>query len=228
MSLLTIVQLGENYGGVGDHDADNLQMAIDLAEFDIFHAINTPLEPTTFTEEHQWPHGKGDLKLSKRKVTALTTVTAKHSLDADCIWTEDTECGVILDSNHGWVRLIGCSLTLTDCNCSYNTIVPDRAVVTYVAGYTAAESDPSTAVGKALRMAIALRAREWLVALEAGDFFEGEAAVTSWSSMDYSEQRELADVMNPLGPGPLSQTAWRILDKLTSYTSIMIRGPGLV
>lgn len=225
--ILTPAELQSTYGGTGTHDPNDVDLAIDLAEFDIAEALNIPLEPTTLTKEYPWPHGNGVLMLEKLKVTSITTVTAKHSLDADCVWTEDAECGVILDGEGGIVRLVGCTLSLGNCNCDLN-IIPDRAVVTYVAGFTAAEIDPASSTGKALRMAIALHARDWIAALEEGDFWEGEFAIKSYSSMDYSEQREIIGTLNPLGPSLRASSAWRLLKHLRPYRAVSIRGSGLL
>lgn len=229
MSLLTPAELVASYGGTGTHDPDDVQLAIDLAEFDVADVLGTFLEPTTVNEEeHPWPTQDGTLLLLHNHVTAITTVTAKHSLDSDCVWQEDTECGVILDTDDGLVLLVACDLSLGECACDSGT-VPDRAVVTYVAGYTAAETDASTQQGKALRMAISLRAREWLAALEQTDYWTGEHTIDSWSSMDYSEQRNYAESeLNPLGPGPLSQAAWRILERIKPKPALMLRGPGRI
>lgn len=226
MSLLTPADM-VSYGGTGTFDTDSLQMAIDLAEFDIEHAITTFLTPTTDTKEYPWPMLDGKIQLPHQRVTAITTVTAKHSLDADCVWTEDAECGVILDGLNGLILVVGCNLSLGDCDCDHGQQY-DRAVVTYVSGFTAAETADTTALGKALRMAIALRAREWLQVLDQGDDWEGAFLVESWSSMDYSERRNYSLMLNPLGPGPMSQEAWRILERIKSKPAVMLRSPNRV
>lgn len=229
MSLLTIEIMNENYGGIGSHDSEIVQTAIDLAEFDISHALNTFLIPTTVTaEEYVWPWNDGRIQLLFNKVTAITTVTAKHSIDNDCIWQEDTECGVILNSDTGLILVIACDLTLSDCQCPTG-ITPDRAVITYVAGYTAAETLETTSTGKALRMAISLRARDWIQALEENDFWGGQHLIRGFSSMDYSEQREyMVQKANPLGPGPLNEASWRLLKTLRNYRAVMIRSSGRI
>jgi hypothetical protein len=228
MSLLTVEEMANDYGGIGDHGEDDVQLAIDLAEFDIMHAINTPLEPTTFTEEYIWPSDTGQVKLQKRRTNSITSVVGKHSLDCDCEWTEDTECGVILYADHSIIHIVACNLSCSSCCCTSYGGGPERAVITYIAGFTAAETAADTAIGKALRMAISLRTREWIEALEAGDFYEGEAGRDSWSSMDYSEQLTLVDTLNPIGPGGLSRAAWNLLKKLAPRSPVMIRGPGRV
>lgn len=225
MSLLTIAEMATNYGGVdvAEHDADNIQMAIDLAEFDIEESLKTFLTPTQMIEEYPWPIADGRLTLDYRRVTALDTVTAKHSLDADCVWLEDDECGVILDANNSLVFISSTNLTLGNCNCDAG-IAPDRAEITYTSGYTTAETATTTRVGKALRQGITLRAREWMQALKETDYWQGEHAIVSWNSMDYSERREYGDkILNPLGPGPLSQAAWRLVERLMEKPAIMLR-----
>jgi hypothetical protein len=224
MSLLTPTELSDSYGGTGTFTAAEVQMAIDLAEFDIADALNTPLTPTTFTEEYMWPLLTSKIMLMKQRVTSITTVTAKHSLDADCVWTEDTECGVILDSLNGIIRVVGCNLSLGDCECPDN-IMPDRAVITYVAGFTAAETDSSTSLGKMLRMAIALQARVYLGMIGDGEAWQGEYTIESWNSMDYGERRKFGNVLNPLGPSHWSAAAWNILSKLKSKPAIFLRSP---
>lgn len=228
MSLLTPAEMESDFGGTGTHSAADLQMAIDLSEFDLGHAMNIFLEPTTSTEEYPWPYiDAGKMSLLHRRVTSLTTVTAKHSLDVDCVWIEDAECGVILDGLNGWIQIISNNLTLGNCNCA-TSIVPDRAVITYVSGFTATETAADTALGKALRMAITLRAREWLVVLEEGDAWEGFFVIESWSSMDYSERRKFTDILNPIGPGPMSQEAWRIINRIKEKPAIMLRSPSRI
>lgn len=226
MSLLTPDEM-ENYGGIGTHDTSVLQMAIDLAEFDIEQMLGTYLTPTTVTnEESPWPYGDGKLVLMYDHVTSITSVTAKHSIDSDCNWVTDDECGVILNSEEGIIKLVHCMLTLgNNCNCA-PTFIPDRAVVTYVAGYSAAETDASTALGKALRMAITLRARDWIPILEEGDDWQGAFSIESWNSMDYSERRKFMNQNNALGPGVMSQEAARMIDRLRIKPAIMLKGSG--
>lgn len=214
------------YGGTGTHSLEDIELAISLSEFDIEYALGTFLTPTTILlEEHPWPLDFGKIMLDHGHVNSITTVTAKHSLDADCIWIQDLECGVILDSATGVILVQACNLSLGDCNCSSN-IFPDRAVITYVAGYTSTETDPTTSLGKALRMAIAMRAREWLQALEQGDNWQGNYIIESWSSMDYSERRSNANQFNSMGAGPLSQAAFRIIQNIRPYPAIFLRGSG--
>ena len=222
MSLLTPGEMN-SYGGTGSFDTDTLQMAIDLSEFDVEHALGTFLTPTTVSEEYPWPLLTAQIMLTHNRVTSITSVTAKHSLNSECEWTEDTECGVILNSLQGIVRLVGCNLSLGDCGCA-SGLVPDRAVITYIAGFTDAEGLETTATGKALRMLITLRAREWLKILYAGDSWDGAYSIKSWRSMDYSEQRELAaKTFNPLGPGPFSEEAYRLIERLRPYRAVMLR-----
>lgn len=227
MSLLTPAEVQDDFGGTGTFPITDVQLAIDISEFEIGSAIAIPLEPTTLEEEFIWPLDSGRRKLRMKKVTSITSVTAKHSLDNECIWVTDEECGVILNSDQGIIKIVACDLSLTDCGCS-GDILPDRAVVVYIAGFTAAETAADTSVGKVLRMAITLRAREWLNALADGQAWEGENAITSWSSMDYSEQRQITELLNPLGPGAFSQAAWRLLKQLRPYGFVAITGPGRI
>lgn len=227
MSLLTPADLDSSYGGTGTYPVATVQLAIDLAEFDIEDYLGIPLSPTSFTEEYLWPTDDGMLQLRWNRVTSITTVTAKHSLDEDCVWAEDTQCGVILQTEPSRVKLVACKLSLGDCNCSPG-IIPDRAVVTYIAGFAVAETAANTALGKALRMAIALRTREWINVLTDGQNWEGSYFITNWSSMDYSERREFADTKNALGPGPFSQEAVRLLRRVRPYFAIMLRSTGRI
>lgn len=226
MSLLALNEFLGDYGGTTVEHEDQLQLAIDLAEYDIGRALNTFLEPTSDVEEFPWPVNGGRLTLSNRKVTSITLVTAKHSLDSDCVWTTETECGVILNSDMSYIKLQGCNLT---CECSNRLYsYADRAEITYVAGYTAVEAASTTAVGKELRMAVALRAREWALALDQADFWSGEYTIRSFSSMDYSEQRHFAEEMNPIGPGAWSQAAWRIVKRLKGYRMVALTSSGRI
>lgn len=228
MTIMTIEDV-EEYGGVGDHTQPHWTLAIDLAEFDIGHALNTHLEPTTVAlEEHMWPHGDGRLKLNFNKVTGITLVTALHNLDQDCVWDSSAECGVILRGETGLIVIKACNLNISaNCNCGISGLSPSRAVITYVSGFTDAEMLSTTSLGKALRMAINLRARDWLGALEQNDFWDGQHVVKGFSSMDYSEQREfLVQKANPFGPGELSEAAWRIVKKFRPYPALMVRSSG--
>lgn len=226
MSLLTIEDM-DSYGGTDGHEEDTFQLAIDLSEFDIEHALNSFLVPTTVTEEeYMWPWSDGRIKLLKNKVTSLTTVAAKHSLDQDCVWQQDTECGVILDGENGLIFVRACNSSLSNCGCTGGRI-PDRAVITYIAGFTTAELVSTTALGKAIRMAVQLRARDWIQSLEQTDFWAGQYVVKGFGSMDYNEQREvMVHKFSPLGPGPFSEAAWRIIKRIRPYPALMIRSSG--
>lgn len=225
MSLLTPADMESSYGGTGTHSADDLQMAIDLAEWDVGNALSTFVEPTSVTEEYLWPLHDGKILLEHSRVTSITTVQAKHSIDINCVWITDDQCGTILDGPNGLVLVIGCNFSLGQCECSAG-IVPDRLVITYVCGFTAEEAASTTAVGKALRMAITLRARQWLAVLEQGDDWEGSYFIKSWNSMDYSERREFMEGFNPMGAGVFNQEAFRIIGQLKKKPAIMLRSSG--
>lgn len=215
-----------DYGGSGTHSAADLQMAIDLAEFDVENVLTTAVTPTTVTEEYLWPLHDGKIMLNHSFVNSLTTVQAKHSINIDCVWVTDIECGVILNRDDGRILVIGCNFHLGQCACT-NDIVPDRLVITYVYGFTAEETAASTALGKALRMAIILRARQLLPLLEQGDDWEGSYFVKSWNSMDYGERREYLEMAsNPLGAGPFNQEAFRILSQIKGKAAVMLRSSG--
>lgn len=234
MSLVTPNDFN-SYGGSGTYSAADLQMAIDLAEFDIGQALTTFVEPTTVTEEeYLWPIPDGKIQLLHAKVISLTEVKAKYSLNADCVWIEDVQCGVILNAPDGLIKVRACNFTASNCMCGGNAypfpyglqITPDRLVVTYVCGFSAVEADPTTAIGKALRMAIILRARDWLQTLTQGDAWEGAYNVPSYSSMDYSERRDFQAYFNELGPSPFSTECMRIIKRLKGKPAIMLRSSG--
>lgn len=227
-SLMTPAEIND-CGGTGTFSTSQWQLAIDMAEFDISDALDTFLTPTTVTEEYLWPGDNGKLLLNYNHVISLTSLTAKHSLLYDCTWVQDAECGVILDSELGWIQAVAKNFSLSKCNCSgsgMGMVVPDRLLITYNAGYTAAEAAAGTATGKALRMAICMRAREWISYISQGSDWQGNFAIASWSSMDYSERREYGAKISALGPGPLSMEASRILGRLRRYTAIHLRGSG--
>lgn len=231
MSLLTPAEMASTYGGTGTYSSAEVQMAIDLAEFDIIDALGTFLIPTAVAnEEFMWPYSQGKHMLRYSHINSITTVTAKHSLDCDCEWTIDTECGVILDRENSIVRLVACNLSLSNCLCGINSVQPERAVVTYNAGLTAAETDSTTQQGKAIRMAIAMRAQEWLPVVEDAANWGGDFLIVSWNSMDYGERREFGTkwTNNPLGPGALSQAAWRIINRIKPYRALFLRGTGKI
>lgn len=231
MSLVTPDDFND-YGGSGTYSSSQLQMAIDLAEYDVGEALVTFVEPTTVTEEYLWPISDGKLMLLHSRVTSITEVKAKHSLTADCVWVEDVECGVILDGMDGIVKVVACNFTSSNCMCSGNQypyglgISPDRLVITYISGFSAEEAAATTAIGKALRMAIIFRARDWLKVLDQGDNWEGNYLIPSWNSMDYSERREYMAVANELGPSPFSIEASRLIAKLKGKAAVMIRSTG--
>lgn len=238
MSLLTPNEIATQYGGTGTFDLATIQMGIDLAQFDLEDALATYLTPTTVVEEYMWPAGTGQDKilLNKSHVSSIESVVAKYSLLWDCSWIQSNECGVILDGEQGLVQVKAVNYSLNICQCtniaSYSMVsrvVPDRLLITYIAGYTAAESDPSTAVGKVLRMATTLRAREWFNALSQGQDWQGNYNIASWNSMDYSERRVYGDnVNNQLGPGPMSQEVARMIDRLKPYRGIFLRSSGRI
>jgi len=218
-----------DFGGSGTFSAAELQIAISLAEADVENALSTFVTPTTVTEEYLWPHMpflEGKILLNNGRVTSITSVTAKHSLNNDCVWIEDTQCGVILNSLDGLVQVVGCNFSLGPCNCAQG-IIPDRLVITYIAGFTALESAVGTKIGTVLRAAIILRAREWLDAFSQGSGWAGFYNIASWNSMDYGERRIYAiTIASSLGLGPLGSAAYILLNNLRGKPAIMLRSSG--
>lgn len=230
-TLLTIDEFkSDSYmGSTGTKPSSAVQVAIDMAEGDVSRALGFPVDddgtPTfiahQFTEEHKWPRPNRPLMLDSPRVISLDTIYARHDLgDCDCEWTDLTACGFIHDARRGIVKFRTCeraSSCWIYCGC------PERVQVTYTAGFTAAQVATTTPAGRRLRLAIALQARAHL---ELQDFYtEGNAAVSSYSSLGYSEKREFERSARgrKMGLSALSQAAADVLGPL-----VVKRGGGIV
>ena len=206
-------------GGTGTKSISAVQLAIDMAEADISDALGYPVDagaPTflaqSFTEEHPWPVPNRPVMLHQPRIISVDTVLARHDLGTcDCEWTDLAACAFIHDARRGIVRFRTCARAASCwiyCGC------PHRVSVTYTAGFTAAEVLSTTSTGKRLRLAIALQAR---AILELQDFYtEGNAAVSSYSSLGYSEKREFTRTARgrKMGLSALSQAASDTLEPL--------------
>lgn len=220
--LLTLDEFASEYymGSTGTKPANAVQVAIEIAETEISEALGFPVDgdgaPTfisgEFTEEHPWPVPNRPLLLNSPRIVSLDTVYARHDLGTcDCEWTDLTACGFINDARTGIVKFRTCARAASCwiyCGC------PQRVQVTYTAGFTAAQVAATTATGRRLRLAIALQARAHL---ELQDFYtEGNTAVSSYSSLGYSEKREFVRSARgrKFGLSMLSQAAADVLEPL--------------
>lgn len=230
-TLLTAVEYASDsyMDSTGTIPANAVQVAIDMAETDVSEALGFPVDgdgsPTfiahQFTEEYPWPHPIRPLMLGSPRVISLDTVYARHDLgDCDCEWTDLTGCGFIHDARKGIILFRSCewaSSCWTCCRC------PERVQVTYTAGFTAAQVAATTPTGRRLRLAIALRARA-LMDLQ-DHYGEGNVAVSSYSSLGYSERREFqrSALGRKLGLSVLDQASADVLRPL-----VVDRGGGVM
>ncbi len=231
MSLLDPTDLVSYGVSTGTLDSTALQNAINMAEYDIEAVLNTHLTPTQGTEEFIWSmiYKEQKVKLRWNYINSIDSTSAKHSLDADCVWVEDEACSVILDRIHSFINFQACWLSIGRCNCT-GGIIPDRLVVTYTSGYTADEIDETTQLGQKLRMAIALQTTYYIQMLTTSLNIDGLWNLESFRSMDYSEKRSEGSFYkyNSLGNNPYSQKAYDILKTITSKkkVAIFLRGSG--
>jgi hypothetical protein len=228
--LLTVDQFKSDayMGSTGTKPANAVQVAIDLAEGDVSEALGFPLDdgaPTFIaqqvTEEYPWPHPNRPLLLTRPRVVSVDTVLARHDAGTcDCAWTDLTACAFLLDAKVGIVHFRSCAWA---GGCWVNCRCPQRIQITYTAGFAAADLTADQPAGRRLRLAIALQARAHL---ELTDFYsEGNAAVSSYSSLGYSEKREFvrSATGRKLGLSALSQAAADVLRPL-----IVRRGGGII
>jgi hypothetical protein len=221
-TLLTIGEFASDsyMGSTGTKPANAVQVAIDMAESDVSIALGFPIDDdgspafisAEFTEEHKWPIPNRPLLLNSPRIISLDTIYARHDLGTcDCEWTDLTACGFIHNAKVGIVKFRTCERAASCwvyCGC------PQRVQVTYTAGFTAAEVADTTPTGRRLRLAIALQAR---ALLELQDFYtDGNVAISSWSSLGYSEKREFTRSARgkKMGLSILSQAAANVLEPL--------------
>lgn len=220
-TLLTIGEFASDayLGGTGTKASNAVQLAIDVAEGDISDALGFPTDdgvPTfiahEFTEEHPWPIPNRPVMLRRPRTISVDETLARHDLGTcDCEWTDLTACAFVHDARRSIVRFRTCeraSSCWIYCGC------PQRVQITYTAGFTAAQVDAATPTGQRIRLAIALQAR---ALLDLQDFYtEGNAAVSSFSSLGYSEKREFVRTARgrKMGLSALSQAASDILEPL--------------
>lgn len=221
-ALLTPAEYASDYymGSTGTKPANAVQVAIDMAEGDISEALGFPVDAdgtptfisTQVTETHKWPRPNRPLLLARPRVISLDSVYARHDLsDCDCEWTDLSACGFIFDTLVGIVKFRTCaraSSCWVYCGC------PQRVQVTYTCGFTAAQVADTTPTGRRLRQAIALQARAHMELMD--HYTEGNTAVSSYSSLGYSEKREFKRSARgrKLGLSTLSQAAADLLEPL--------------
>lgn len=228
-TVLSVAEYVTIMGSTGTVPAGAAQLAIDIAEGDVSAALGFPIDeatgaPTfiesTWIEQHKWPVPNRPLQLRRPRVISLTTVTALHDITCDCEWTEVTECGFIYDAKEGIVKFKVCNRA---ANCWTSCSCPTRIQVTYLAGFTAAQVADGTPLHSRLQLAIALQATDQMQLFD--HYTDGGVTVKSYSSLGYSETRELALTARgkKMGMGMLNQRAASLLNPLITRGAIMLR-----
>lgn len=195
-TILTVAEfISDHYmRDSGDASQHAIQVAIDIAEGRISEALGYPVDaglgiPTLtsqqWTESHPWPSPNRPLMLDRPRLISVDTVTALHDVTCDCTWTEVTECALVHQALESIIVFKICNRAAscwTACSC------PHRIQVAYTAGFTAAQVAATAPIGRTLRLAIALVARD---ILQLQDYHtDGGAPVKSFSSLGYSESRD--------------------------------------
>jgi len=230
-TLLTIDEFASDYymQSTGTVPSNAVQAAIDVAEGDISDALGYPVDAndgtptfiaTQVVETHRWPTPNRPMYLIRPRLISLDSVVAQHALECDCEWTEVTECAFIHEALTSSIKFVVCNRAAgcySACSC------PAQIQVTYTSGFTAAQVLPATPLGRRLRQAIALQA---LTLIHDKDFYtDGGAAVGSFSSTGYSENRDFVRTAmgQRLGMGLLSEVAARQLGPLMIRRAITLR-----
>lgn len=186
MSLMTGISIAEylTYGGTtGTATTAQLNLALQLAWSDVEEAAQTQLFPSTVTnEEHPWS-ANGMVMLHNTDVSSITTVTSRHDEETcECETTDYTGCSILWNAELGIVNVKECYAKTVPCgHCACGGGFHGKFLrITYVAGVAS--------LTERLKMAIYLRAKDWVsVILGGGDEFGELANIKSWHSMDYGE-----------------------------------------
>jgi hypothetical protein len=215
-TLLTVEEFGSDSYMQSTYDipVNAIEAAIDVAEGDISQALGYPVDANDGTPTFI------NTYLERPRLISLDTVVARHGLECDCDWTDVTECAFIYDTLTSAIKFQICNRAAgcyNACSC------PQIMQVTYTSGFTAAQVLATTPLGRRLRQAIALQATELV---KQKDFYtDGGAAVGSFSSTGYSENRDVVRTATGqrLGMGLLSEAAARLLAPLMIRRAVVLR-----
>lgn len=230
--LLTLDQYKSDYymQSTGTMPEEAVQVAIDMAEGAISAALGYPMaddgSPTFVayqdTEEWPWPWPNRAITLMRPRIIAVDSVLALHDYyDCDCDWTELTGCAFVYDARLAVIKVRSCEQA---SSCWHSCDCPHRVRVAYTSGFAAADVVDTTPLGRRLRMAIALQAASLMRNMD--HYTEGTVAIKSWSSLGYSETRDLlrSAAGTKLGQSILSQQAADLLNPLL----IRRKGPVII
>src|SRR3990167_2057752 len=187
--LTTVSDFVSFMGGSGTYRSQDVQNALYLAEQRVGWWLNTAVEPTANTEEDPWPVDDGKSVLAKTRLISITSITGLHTPTCTCSWTEIAECAYILNDRQSIIQAVDCNGVGNSC---WPCRCPKRVRITYQYGFSAAEALATTPDGALLRASIFNAAYGFLqsgIGLDAA----GGYAITSWSSVGYSESRQYGE-----------------------------------
>lgn len=186
-TLFTAADFNSYQGGTGVLTNGQVETAIAQAEIMVGSWLSTGLVPTTVTEEHPYPIDDNKITLNKVRLISVGTITTLHGPDCNCVHTEVTGCAAILNARQSIIQIQSCTGAIVGCFAHCRC--PQRVRITYTYGFTAAETT-NTMVGESLKAAV-FSVALGLIQTSIGMASQGNAAITSWSSVGYSESRQM-------------------------------------
>lgn len=182
------------YGGTSGSSV-LMDAALDMAWAWVEEEISTNIIVTLESQEiHLWPREARDwnerndrIQTDKTHVSSVASVTLLADVNGcTCNLTTFSGCAIVVNGETGLLAVRECTACAqANCACGSSTIRPYQAQLAYYAGLF-----PTPPLDKDVLLAVILKAREAFEQLQPGPVSGlGSIAVTSWSSMDYSESR---------------------------------------
>lgn len=178
-----------NYGGkVGDSLPAQRNAAYLIAEIQMTNHLSTFLKPTTVTgTNYPYVHYGQLLTLEHNYINAIYSSTLHvFGCAADCTLEDKEGCEFILDETYGYIVVLEKAVAYCECGGHYGS--PLSVDVVYNAGLP---TGTSCSAPMLLALTMAAQINLWEIidpgALPAG---AGDAGITQFSAMSYSEQRK--------------------------------------
>lgn len=185
--LTTVSDFVAFNGGSGIYRPSAVSDALVLAEGEVEKWLSTPTTPQTFVDEFDWPVDQNRMYLRKVRVLSITGVTGLRS-DGQGNWQTSSELYTILDYKQSIIRFMDpMRYWCASGGC------PERLRVTYVAGFSAAESATTTKDGVRLR-AVIFNAALAFLQTGIGLNTQGNNFISSYTAAGYSESRQLPEM----------------------------------
>lgn len=191
--LTTPEEFSTYMGGTGIYTPDKVLSALMLAEGKVEEWLSTPLVPTQYSEEFDWPLDEGKIMLKKVRVRTIDELLGYYWINhTDCEWqSAPLPCAIVYSAEQSIVRIIDGANNYSVC-CGSFRACPIRIKITYTAGLDPVDTDYDTLNGRLVRAAVFTAALGFLqtsIGLNA----TGDVFIPSFTIAGYSESRQLPE-----------------------------------